>query len=110
MLPTPSRLRASADFSQAMRGRKSARRLIVAHLEKTSEDRPARVGFIVNSLVGNSVARHAVSRKLRHVAAHHLNRLPKGALLVVRALPGAAVATSADLERELDSALSELVA
>lgn len=110
MLPAPSRLRASADFSQAFRGRKSARRFLVAHLEKTSADRPARVGFVVNSLVGNSVARHAVARKLRHVAASHLPQLPPGSLLVVRALPSSATATSAQLDQELSSALAELVA
>jgi len=59
----------------------------------------------VSKSVGNSVVRHAVSRKLRHVVRERLVLLPAGAHLVVRALAGAGTATSAQLAADLDAAL-----
>ena len=55
--------------------------------------------------MGNAVVRHRVSRRLRHVVAGRLAELPAGAMLVVRALPPAADASSAELATDLDSAL-----
>jgi len=59
----------------------------------------------VSKAVGGSVVRHAVARKLRHLVRPRLAMLPSGARLVVRALPGAATASSTDLGRDLDAAL-----
>lgn len=53
--------------------------------------------------------RSQVTRRLRHLVRARLDRLPEGALVVVRALPAAAGATSADLASELDGALRRLV-
>lgn len=66
---------------------------------------PPRAGFVVSKAVGNAVVRHRVSRRLRHLVADRLDGLPAGAALVVRALPPAADASSAELGRDLDSAL-----
>lgn len=63
---------------------------------------------MVSKTVGNSVVRHRVIRRLRHQVADRLDRLPPGSLLVVRALPAAGVATSAQLGGDLDGALSRL--
>jgi len=60
----------------------------------------------VSKAVGNAVTRHAVSRRLRHVAREHLAELPTGSRIVLRALPSAATATSAQLEGELASGLA----
>jgi ribonuclease P protein component len=60
----------------------------------------------VSKAVGGSVVRHAVTRRLRHVVRDRLEGLPAGTLLVVRALPTAATATSTELAADLDSALS----
>jgi ribonuclease P protein component len=68
----------------------------------------SKVGFVVSKAVGNSVVRHRVSRKLRHVARDRLDALPAGTSLVVRALPAAAEASSAELADDLDSALRRL--
>ena len=47
-----------------------------------------RVGFVVNKAVGNSVIRHRVTRRLRHLACGTGSpRLPAAGTLVVRALP-----------------------
>jgi ribonuclease P protein component len=59
----------------------------------------------VSKAVGNSVVRHGVVRRLRHVVAARLADLPPGSRLVVRALPASATASSAALAADLDAAL-----
>lgn len=68
----------------------------------------ARVGFVVSKAVGNSVVRHRVTRRLRHLMADRLGTLPAGCTLVVRALPASAEASSGELGADLDGALSRL--
>jgi ribonuclease P protein component len=68
------------------------------------------VGFVVSGAVGPAVVRNQVRRRLRHLAVDHLRRLPDGALLVVRALPAAAGATSAQLAADLTRVLDRLMA
>jgi ribonuclease P protein component len=60
----------------------------------------------VSKAVGGSVVRHAVTRRLRHLTAPRLEALPAGASVVVRALPPAAQASSAELAVDLDGALA----
>ncbi len=60
---------------------------------------------MVSKAVGGSVVRHAVTRRLRHLVAARLHRLPTGSRLVVRALPPSATASSAQLAADLDAAL-----
>jgi len=68
----------------------------------------ARVGFVVGRPLGGSVVRHRTVRRLRHLVRDRLGLLPAGALLVVRALPPAAMADSARLGRDLDDTLDRL--
>ena len=67
---------------------------------------PARAGFVVSKAVGNAVVRNQVRRRLRHLVRDRIGALPPGALLVVRALPAAAGASSAVLAADLDAALA----
>jgi ribonuclease P protein component len=67
-----------------------------------------RVGFVVSKAVGNAVVRHRVARRLRHLVGARLGTLLPGAALVVRALPPAADATSAELGQDLDAAIRRL--
>jgi len=60
---------------------------------------------VVSKTVGNSVVRHAVTRRLRHLVRPRLASLPSGARLVVRALPESAFASSDRLAVDLDAAL-----
>lgn len=121
MLPSESRVRRGEEFARAIRaGRRSGRACLVAHL--ATADGPggsaaaieqartghARAGFVVSKAVGNAVVRNRVRRRLRHLVAARLDRLPAGSILVVRALPPAAGADSARLGRELDAALERL--
>jgi ribonuclease P protein component len=67
------------------------------------------VGFVVGRAVGGSVVRHRVQRRLRHLMRCRLVNLPAGALVVVRALPASAGASSAALGDDLDGALQRLI-
>ena len=61
----------------------------------------------MSKAVGGSVVRHRVVRRLRHVVRDRLTTLPAGSRLVVRALPPAATATSAELAANLDAGLAK---
>ena len=95
-----------------MRGKRSSRVTITCHLssnQETQETLSPRIGFIINRAVGNSVTRHLVARRLRHLAKQVLPLLPKNSLLVVRAKPAAAQATSELLAKDLDSSIKALM-
>ncbi len=75
------------------------------HLHVTGEAGRPKAGFVVSKAVGGSVVRHRVARRLRHAVSPRLTSLPPGALLVVRALPPAADASSAELAADIDAGL-----
>jgi ribonuclease P protein component len=77
----------------------------VVHLLTDDHPGPALVGFVVGRAVGNAVVRHRVQRRLRHLCRDRLSLLPTGCSLVVRALPPAATAGSAELALDLDRCL-----
>lgn len=110
MLSAAHRLRRRVDFADTVRrGRRAARRTLVVHALVPPTDRPTdpvRAGFVVSRAVGGSVVRHQVARRLRHLMAERLDRAAPGTVIVVRALPPAAVATSAQLGQDLDAALA----
>lgn len=103
-------------------GRRITRGPIVVHLRVNGgsgerarvTDGPAlaggepRAGFVVGRKVGNAVVRNRVRRRLREQMRTRLPRVPRGGLVIVRALPPAATASSADLGHALDSALRAL--
>jgi ribonuclease P protein component len=99
-------MRRSDEFRAAVRrGRRESSRTLVVHAIAAPPDGPARVGIVVSKAVGNSVVRHRVQRRLRHAVKGHLPRLGSS-LVVVRALPPAAGAGFADLERDLQRCLA----
>ncbi|WP_328613250.1 ribonuclease P protein component [Amycolatopsis sp. NBC_00355] len=115
MLPAAARLRRSEDFRVVLRrGSKAGRRRLVVHALTTDPSMAVdassatRAGFVVSKAVGNSVVRHRVSRRLRHLVSARLGTLPAGSALVVRALPPSATASSAELGADLDAALRRL--
>ncbi|SHK80158.1 ribonuclease P protein component [Pseudonocardia thermophila] len=106
MLPAASRLTHRDDFTAVMkRGRSSGRSRLVVHLLRAGQGERPRAGFVVSKAVGNAVVRHRVTRRLRHLVADRLPELPADTMLVVRALPPAAQASSAELGADLDAAL-----
>lgn len=112
MLPEEHRLRTGEGFRRATRdGRRAGTRTLVVHLWTADDSSgPVRAGFVVSKAVGNAVIRNRVKRRLRHLAREQLGSLPGSAVLVVRALPGAADASYAELEADLASALSRVTA
>jgi|SRR5437868_14091911 len=114
MLPSGHRMRRRDDFTLAVRrGRRAGRPNVVAHLLHPDEDPEAAglplVGFIVARTVGNAVVRNSVRRRLRHLMRAHLDPLPAGSLLVVRANPAAGKARPDELAADLESALDRLL-
>jgi ribonuclease P protein component len=116
VLSAPTRLTRREDFATAVRrGRRAARGCLAVHMaypgasEAVSQGGAPKVGFVVPRAVGGSVVRHRVQRRLRHLMRQRLASLPAGALVVVRALPASAGASSATLGNDLDGALRRLI-
>jgi ribonuclease P protein component len=104
-------MRRSADFAHTVRSGLRTRRgaLVVHRADADPAGSPVPVvGFVVGKAVGRSVVRHRVTRRLRALAGTRLATLPAGSRTVVRALPGAAGATTAQLGADLDAALDRL--
>ncbi|GII22274.1 ribonuclease P protein component [Planosporangium mesophilum] len=124
MLSAAQRLRRREEFAATIRaGRRAGRGVVVVHLDAPDDlgtpqvpddtspapagraDLPVRAGFVVPKTVGKAVARNKVRRRLRHLIRERLDRLPPGATVVVRALPGAADRAFPELAEDLDAAL-----
>jgi ribonuclease P protein component len=108
VLPAAHRLTDPAAFSTTVRsGLRAGSRTLVVHLHTDGMGSPGpRVGLVVSKAVGNAVVRNRVKRRLRHQMAPFLDRLPAGTSVVLRALPPAATASSAELAEELASSLA----
>ncbi|GAA0508008.1 ribonuclease P protein component [Saccharopolyspora thermophila] len=131
MLPAAARLTRSQEFRLVVRrGRRAGRARLVVHALRPDQERDSgsqrtvlldaeadtaptrtesiRVGFVVSKSVGTAVVRHRVTRRLRHLMRDRLPALTAGTLVVVRALPQAADASSRELGADLDAALRKL--
>jgi ribonuclease P protein component len=107
MLAKTARISNSADFAKATKsGLRSTTNSLVGYLHLSNSNIPVCCGLIINKSVGNSVVRHNVARKIRHIIAANLTSLPAGSLLVVRALPAS---NTADLKSEATELISKLV-
>lgn len=111
MLPAALKLSTSSDFRRTMRGgSRAGSRTLVVHLRARTETAITggpRFGLVVSKQVGNAVTRHAVSRKLRHIARELAPELPREFDVVIRALPASADATSAQLAHDFSLALGK---
>jgi len=113
VLSSEHRLTDGASFQQTVRvGRRAGSRTVVVHLAVEGDAALAapgpRVGFVVSKAVGNAVVRNRVKRRLRHLAREHVSSLPGSAVLVVRALPAAAGASSRELSADLTRCLARV--
>jgi ribonuclease P protein component len=113
MLPAAHRLRRSKDFAHTVRrGRRSSRGSVAVHLTRgevaqpaSDGAEPAKAGFVVSKAIGGAVVRNKVKRRLRHLMAERIGRLPAGSAIVVRALPGAALVGYHQMALDFDSAI-----
>jgi ribonuclease P protein component len=114
VLAAQQRLRDSNAFRRTVRsGRRASGAALVVHLLLDADGAPElgpepRVGLVVSKAVGNSVVRNRVKRRLRHVVKDYLTTLPRGAELVIRALPPAAELSSAELGIDLARCLERV--
>ena len=79
-----------------------------SHPHSATSENPPRVGLIVSKAVGNAVARHQLSRRLRHTCRELLPTIPNNVDIVIRALPGSQFVPSACLEKWLTEAFRRL--
>jgi len=108
-----SRMRHRRDFQAAHQGVKVAGKYVVLHhktLINQGDSHDPVVGYVVSKKVGNAVVRNRVQRRLRHLIHETQQRIAQGSLLVIRVLPSAAQANSAELGHDLDRLLQRLEA
>lgn len=92
------------------KGVRAGSRTLMVHVRKRDDiviQGGPRFGLVVSKQVGDAVTRHSVSRRLRVVAQGSVDKLERSHDVVVRALPKAATATSAELEKDFQYALSK---
>ncbi|HEY9313600.1 MAG TPA: ribonuclease P protein component [Williamsia sp.] len=113
MLAPPHRITRRSDFTRTLKnGVRVGRRDVVAHVFRPSHPDLVttggpRIGLIVGKSVGNSVTRHAVSRRLRAASQLLLADCDPSTMVVVRALPGSATCSEPELEQQLVGAVSK---
>lgn len=107
-------MRRSGDFPLTIRGGvRAGRTTVVVHC-RPRESGPggeesaheAHVGLVVSKAVGGAVVRNTVRRRLRGLVMEMRDLLPRGADVVVRALPPSASADYSTLGSDLRSALA----
>jgi len=109
MLPAANRLRTAADFRETTRrGARVTRGCVVVYLNRHDGPLEPRVGVIVSKAVGGSVQRHRAARRIRAAVRPLLIDVPLGAVVVVRALPGAD--TDPGLPHDVGSGVGHLLA
>ena len=90
MLARENRIRAGADFRQAMKtGFKVSGKATVIYLKRDESLTHARFGFIVSKTVSGAVGRNLIKRRLRAISRELVAKHPSGFDLVIRALPEA---------------------
>jgi ribonuclease P protein component len=108
VLAKANRVTRAADFRRIVRtGRRRRGSLVLAYARPGGETGPLRMGVIVAKNVGGAVVRNRVRRRIKAVGwqlAHEV----QGMDVVVRALPPAAGAPFAEIEREVTVAVRAL--
>jgi ribonuclease P protein component len=111
MLPAERRVRRREEFAATVRhGQRIGARALVVHVLTTTDEGPARAGFIVGRAVGPAVTRNRIRRQLRHLMAPRLNALPAGTAVVVRVTPAAVGQSRRALATALDTVLDRAAA
>ncbi|HEV7525543.1 MAG TPA: ribonuclease P protein component [Acidimicrobiia bacterium] len=103
------RVRGQASFRALARGRRRrAGNLEVRTAVVGADIDPPRVAFSVGRSVGDAVTRNRVRRRLRSALHEQASELEPGAAYLVRATPGAADSSYAELSDTLRAILGQL--
>jgi ribonuclease P protein component len=108
VLPVAARVHSRRDHRTVARTGRRVRRgaVLVLVAEAPEVAGQARAAVVAGRRVGPAVVRNRVKRRLRAALAEQLPEVPDGRLIVVRALPGSADASYAQLAGWLRSGLA----
>jgi len=108
MLAKANRVVSAGDYKSAVRkGRRRTAPTVVLYVRDRGDAGAVRFGFIVAKTVGNAVTRNLIRRRLKNVASDHLEKLPAGADIVIRALPAASQVPWSTLRGQVADALTK---
>ena len=110
MLAAQARLRSAKAIAHTIKyGKRHASAHVVLHFWTNPEalENQAAIGFSVSKKVGNSVVRHLITRRLRHIVAPLLASLPAGSQLVIRANPSSATACFQELQQSVEQVFAK---
>lgn len=79
----------------------------MVYFAPTSAGEPARFGYIVSKIVGKAHERNLVRRRLKAASRELIRQGFEGANVIVRALPGAAQTSWAELAGSLATSLGQ---
>lgn len=90
MLAARNRLTSAEDFSRTTKqGVRSSTQSLAGYLLSDRKLTCPKIGYIVSRAIGGSVARHKVTRQLKHISRENINTLPIDSLVVIRATKNA---------------------
>ena len=101
MLPSPSRLRRTADIGRVrQRGRRWQHPLVVLFVDTQPQEcsSDSRFAFAVGRHIGKATQRNRVKRRLREIVRRKLDRVVPGLDCLFVARTGAVTATHEELE------------
>lgn len=102
MLAKANRLVRANDYRNAVRrGSRFSAANTVVYVAPRDDSLPVRFGFIVAKTVGGAVIRNRVRRRLKAIGYELAAWVDPGTDVVIRALPGAALASWATLQNEI---------
>jgi ribonuclease P protein component len=110
VLPRQHRLNRSADLRNCFRrGRRFGVSGGSIHVLKVSTDSLTQIGVVTPKLVGNSVARHLVARRIRHAAKVVVAQHSFGFQIAIRATAGSAENQVKHWENSIFDALEKIL-
>ena len=110
MLARNHKLTSPAQFRRVIKeGSRAATGTVVVHFFDSPDlvSSGPRVGLVVSKAVGNAVARHRLSRQLRHCVSAHFAELAPTTDIVIRALAPAAGASSSQLAADIHRGIAK---
>jgi ribonuclease P protein component len=111
VLARPNRLTRGAEYKAVVRrGRRCAAAHTITYVVTSTDERPARFGFIVSKQVGSAVVRNTVRRRLKAACFGALEGVTQGSDVVIRALPSSANADFSELRAEVERCLARKAA